>query len=139
MHRPSMEHGAGTRFVASADFIGWYMTQTKQRVGVPLDDVAGHYLAYHQGHIGYRSKRWKKNTKLIAIARDVARRAAIYEDQMRACDMAPAPTNVAGTGEFRVPLSKPFALAKVTPSVPRRKPIDALVADANISPRNLTW
>ena len=51
-----------TSFVSSADFIGWYMASTKQSVGVPLDDVAGHYFAYHEGHIGYRSKRWKENT-----------------------------------------------------------------------------
>ena len=128
-----------TSFIASADFIGWYMGLTKQRVGLPLDDVAGHYLAYHEGHGGYRSKRWKKNAKLIAIAKDVARRAETYEEQMRACDMAPAPTAVAGTEGFRVPLSKPFALAEVTPDLPRRKPIDALVAEANIGLRSLTW
>ena len=128
-----------TSFVASADFIGWYMGQTKQRVGVPLDDVAGHYLAYHEGHGGYRSKRWKKNAKLIEIAKDVARRAEVYKEQMRACGMAPAPTTVAGSDGIRVPLAKPFALAEVTPSPPRRKPIDALVAEANIGPRSLTW
>lgn len=128
-----------TSFVASADFIGWYMGMTKQRVGVPLDDVAGHYLAYHEGHVGYRSMRWKKNKELVAVAHDVARRADAYEEQMRVCKMAPTPTTVAGSDDIRVPLSKPFALAKVTPDVPRRKPIDALVAEAYTSPRNLTW
>lgn len=128
-----------TSFVASADFIGWYMAMTKENIGVPFDDVAGQYLAYHEGHAGYRSMRWKENAALIAASHDVARRAAGYQEQMRACEMPPMPTRVASLEGFPLPVAKPFALANVTPKLPRRKPIDALVAEANIPSVISTW
>jgi len=127
----NFDHAVRTSFSDSAEFIGWYMAQTRQRIGIPLDDVAGHYLAYHQGHVGYRSARWKDNPKLVAIAHKVANLAKTYAEQMRNCGKAPSVT-VSEAGAMPIPTSKPFALAEVTLLIPRRKPIDALVAEAII-------
>lgn len=132
----NFDHAVRTSFADSAEFIGWYMGQTRQRIGIPLDDVAGQYLAYHQGHVGYRSARWKDNPALVAIAHKVAKLAKTYEQQMRNCGRAPTVT-VAEAGTTPLPASKPFALAEVSAVIPRRKPIDALFAEASV-PRNGT-
>ncbi len=70
----------------ATDFIGWYMDQTQEKVGVRKTDARNQYLAYHEGQTGYargsyRSKRW-----LVRIANDVSTRALSYDLQLRSCD-----------------------------------------------------
>ena len=72
----------------ATDFIGWYMDETQDKVGVPLTDARNQYLAYHEGRTGYargsyRSKRW-----LMQIANDVSSRAVTYDLQLRSCGRA---------------------------------------------------
>ena len=114
-------------FADSADFIGWYMANTEKRIGLPVDDVASHYLAYHEGHVGYRSFRWESKPALLKIAAKVASIALRYEHQLAACDLATAQEK-APTYSFR-PMAKPFALAEVSAALPRAKPVDRLVAE----------
>ncbi len=69
----------------ATDFIGWYMDQTKESVGVSKSDAKNQYLAYHEGQTGfargsYRNKRW-----LVSIADDVSSRAQTYDRQLRTC------------------------------------------------------
>ena len=40
----------------ATDFMGWYMSQTAQVLGVPLNDTERQYLAYHEGRTGYAPK-----------------------------------------------------------------------------------
>ena len=125
-----------TNFADSANFIAWYMVQTKKKVGLPINDVASHYIAYHEGHSGYRSIRWANNSRLLNISHKVARVAATYEQQLYGCDL-PHPTSLnAALVSAPRPAAKPFALAKVTATLPRRKPIDALVAEADTPSAN---
>jgi hypothetical protein len=72
-------------FADAADFVGWYVTQTEQRTGVPRNDAVRQYLAYHEGAGGYlrgtyRSKQW-----LIGTAETVGKNANAYERQISGC------------------------------------------------------
>ena len=48
-----------TDFSDSSDFIGWYVSQTNKKLKIPKSDVYRQYLAYHQGHAGFKSGRYK--------------------------------------------------------------------------------
>lgn len=122
-------HAVRTSLSDSADFIGWYMTRTEEKIGLPLDDVAAHYLSYHEGPAGYRSKRWKKQSKLIQISENVAERAKVYEVQLRQC--RPSEEGVLVT-EVPQPIAKSVALATLSTQLPRRKPSRVLVAMAQL-------
>ena len=69
----------------AADFIGWYMAGSSERLGIARHDAQSQYLAYHEGRSGFargshRSKGW-----LMDISREVASRAALYSEQLRSC------------------------------------------------------
>jgi hypothetical protein len=69
----------------SADFIGWYMTNSKHRNGVSLSDARNQYLNYHEGHGGYARGSHKRKRWLMLVADKVAKRAALYRTQLRQC------------------------------------------------------
>jgi len=106
----STTHAVRTSLTDSADFIGWYMNRTKQKLGLPLDDVAAHYLTYHEGPAGYQSKRWKKQPKLVQIAKGVAERARMYEAQLQQCRPS---KNIVFAIKFPQPVGKPSRNATV--------------------------
>lgn len=69
----------------AADFVGWYMTETKKRNGIPLDDARNQYLAYHEGQSGYARGSHKKKSWLLRVAANVEARSLMYEDQLSRC------------------------------------------------------
>jgi hypothetical protein len=69
----------------AADFIGWYSTLSNQRNGIALNDGRNLYLAYHEGHSGFARQSFNEKQWLIAVADRVASRAAMYDEQLRAC------------------------------------------------------
>ena len=69
----------------ATDFMGWYMTKTRDKLGIPLTDARNQYLAYHDGHTGYRRGTWKKKAWLVAVSSRVASRAETYRSQLRNC------------------------------------------------------
>lgn len=69
----------------SADFIGWYMTETKRRTGVALSDARNQYLAYHEGQSGFIRGTHRKKSWLLEIADNVADRASRYRRQLQSC------------------------------------------------------
>lgn len=69
----------------ATDFIGWYMTKTREQVGVPLSDARGQYLAYHEGRGGYSRGSHRKKRWLLKIADEVEGRAIAYDTQLRVC------------------------------------------------------
>lgn len=75
-----------TSFADAADFVGWYMDKTRRTVGLPMSDAKGHYIAYHEGHGGFKSMRWQSKPGVVRAANQVARRSAIYDSQLRGCD-----------------------------------------------------
>ncbi len=69
----------------AADFMGWYMNQTKERNGVPLSDARRQYLAYHEGHTGYARGSYKGKSWLVRVAGEVGSRSTRYRSQLRSC------------------------------------------------------
>ena len=69
----------------AADFIGWYMTKSKKRNGIALSDARNQYLAYHEGHGGYRKQSYRSKDWLVDVARKVDRQAQQYNSQLQGC------------------------------------------------------
>ena len=84
--------GSAGRFMArrnnirdAADFMGWYMNETKRRNGIRLVDAKNQYLAYHEGHTGFERGSHRKKLWLIGVANKVASRSARYKTQLSRC------------------------------------------------------
>jgi hypothetical protein len=54
--------------------------------GVPTWDAFNQYLAYHEGHAGYRRGSYNAKSWLLRVADDVAERALTYEMQLISCN-----------------------------------------------------
>lgn len=72
-------------FADAADFIAWYLAQSRQILGLAADDAYNHYLAYHEGHAGYRSGSYRGKGWLKRYARRVEQTAARYARQLSRC------------------------------------------------------
>jgi len=68
------------------DFIGWYNDLSGRRLGISKWDPKHLYLAYHQGHTGYRRGTWRGRPEIIRIAERVERWAREYGAQLRRCE-----------------------------------------------------
>jgi hypothetical protein len=69
----------------SADFMGWYMTQSRRKLGISMSDTRNQYLAYHEGHTGYRRGSYKSKRWLLRVAKNLENRAKMYNGQLRRC------------------------------------------------------
>ncbi len=72
----------------ATDFMGWYMSETRDRLGIALTDTRNQYLAYHEGRTGYRRGSYKRKSWLLRVSSDVASRANMYERQLSNCRRA---------------------------------------------------
>jgi len=72
-------------FEDATDFIGWYGTYSHKTLGISKWDAYNQYLAYHEGHGGWKRKTYNKKPWLIKVSRKVKRKAAIYDAQLRRC------------------------------------------------------
>ena len=72
-----------TRFKDSADFIGWYTNKTEKILKVSKKDAFKQYIAYHEGWGNY--KNYKKNKKVINLAKKVEKQSNIYKQQLSEC------------------------------------------------------
>lgn len=72
-------------FANAADFVGWYMAKTLLTNGVLMNDAFSQYLAYHEGHAGYRSGSWQSKEWLRSAAMRVADQALLYRGQLHRC------------------------------------------------------
>ena len=70
-------------FKDSVDFIGWYTTKSSQILKISKKDAFKQYLAYHEGWGNY--KYYKKNTKVIGLAKKVEKQSKIYRKQLVKC------------------------------------------------------
>ena len=68
------------------DFIGWYGSVSHRKLGISKWDAYNQYLAYHEGHGGYKRKTFRNKDWLIKVARKVDRRAKDYGAQLRQCE-----------------------------------------------------
>lgn len=69
----------------ATDFMGWYMTKTREKNGVELHNARHQYLAYHEGHYGYSRGSYKNKSWLLRISGEVQARANMYEAQLASC------------------------------------------------------
>ena len=69
----------------ATDFMGWYMNKTLERNGVALSDTRNQYLAYHEGHSGFRRGTYRRKAWLGPIASKVASRGEMYRQQLERC------------------------------------------------------
>jgi len=72
-------------FDDAVDFIGWYGNYTYKKLGISKWDAYNQYLAYHEGHGGYKRKSYLKKPWLIKVARKVKARASRYHTQLEKC------------------------------------------------------
>ena len=52
----------------ATDFMGWYMTNTREKLGISLSDARNQYLAYHEGPTGYARGSYRAKSWLVRIA-----------------------------------------------------------------------
>ncbi len=69
----------------ATDFIGWYSTKSRERNGIALNDARNLYLAYHEGHAGFRRQSYNSKPWLLGVAQRVETRAIMYDTQLRRC------------------------------------------------------
>tara|TARA_B000000565_G_scaffold232562_1_gene191936 strand:+ start:102 stop:701 length:600 start_codon:yes stop_codon:yes gene_type:complete len=71
------------RFKDSVDFIGWYTNKSKTILKISKQDAFKQYLAYHEGWGNF--KNYKKNKKVIGLAKKVEKQSNIYKKQLLNC------------------------------------------------------
>lgn len=73
-------------FGDAIDFIGWYNGQTYKVNRVRRDDTYSLYLAYHEGHGGFKRKTYQSKSWLKEVANKVSSRANMYKKQLQGCE-----------------------------------------------------
>jgi hypothetical protein len=68
------------------DFIGWYGSVSHRKLGISKWDAYNQYLAYHEGHGGYKRKTFRNKDWLVKVARKVDQRAKDYSAQLKQCE-----------------------------------------------------
>lgn len=85
--RMSGNHWASrSHFADAIDFIGWYNTQSKKRAGIDKNDARNLYLAYHEGHTGFKRRTFDQKAWLVGVAGKVETRAKRYREQLKSCE-----------------------------------------------------
>lgn len=69
----------------ATDFMGWYMHQSEERLGISKWDARNQYLAYHEGRTGFARQSYRGKPWLMTISDRVAQRADMYRAQLFAC------------------------------------------------------
>ena len=72
-------------FEDASDFVGWYCTVSHKKLGISKWDTARLYLAYHEGHTGYKRKSYLKKTWLLKVSKKVDQRAKVFNQQLIGC------------------------------------------------------
>lgn len=85
------EEAVGRRFARrdsiddAADFMGWYMDASTQKLGISKWDAQAQYLAYHEGRSGYANQSYLEKPWLMDVSAKVASRAEMYRAQLASC------------------------------------------------------
>jgi len=72
-------------FADALDFVGWYATVSHRNLGISKWDAYRQYLAYHEGHGGYRRKTYRNKPWLVRVAKQVDRNSKRYARQLHGC------------------------------------------------------
>ena len=68
------------------DFIGWYTDQSNKMLGISMNDFYNQYLAYHEGHSGWKKETFRSKEWLIKVAKNVELNAKKYNQQLKQCE-----------------------------------------------------
>jgi hypothetical protein len=68
----------------SADFMGWYMMRSAKQ-GIPVTNAKHQYLAYHEGHAGYKRGSWRQKKWLVDVSNRVSSDSKKFKQQIRFC------------------------------------------------------
>ncbi|MBT3178863.1 MAG: transglycosylase SLT domain-containing protein [Desulfobacula sp.] len=69
----------------AVDFIGWYGNISYNTLKISKWDAYGQYLAYHEGHGGYKRRTYLKKKWLMRVAEKVKANANRYALQLKQC------------------------------------------------------
>lgn len=72
-------------YADAVDFMGWYTSISQRTLGISKWDAYNQYLAYHEGHGGWKKKSYNKKQWLIGVAKKVERNAQMYGAQLQSC------------------------------------------------------
>ncbi|QBF33778.1 lytic transglycosylase [Thalassococcus sp. S3] len=72
----------------ASDFMGWYMSHSRDRNGIAMHDARNQYLAYHEGHTGYARGSYNRKSWLLRVSGEVQQRANNYQVQLASCRRA---------------------------------------------------
>ena len=72
----------------ATDFMGWYMAQSNDALGIAMTDARNQYLAYHEGRTGYARGSHRSKSWLLRVAGEVEARADLYDRQLASCGAA---------------------------------------------------
>lgn len=73
------------RIEDATDFMGWYMHNSSERLGISKSDAEAQYLAYHEGRTGFANQSYLGKPWLVEVASNVAARAVMYDSQLASC------------------------------------------------------
>ena len=69
----------------ATDFIGWYMAESTQSLGISPLDARSQYLAYHEGRTGFKRGTYRGKPWLMRVSGEVDARATRYRAQLGSC------------------------------------------------------
>lgn len=72
-------------FTDAVDFIGWYCKLSGTKLGISPWDAKNLYLAYHEGHGGFKRKTYAQKNWLQQTAKKVDQRAKRFQQQLAKC------------------------------------------------------
>ena len=84
--RSGKNNASRANFFDVTDFIGWYSEQTKKMLGISKNDFYNQYLAYHEGHSGWKKETYKSKKWLIDVAKKVESVGNKYNNQLKQCE-----------------------------------------------------
>ena len=72
-------------YADACDFIGWYCVISHRKLGISKWNTEKLYLAYHEGHGGYKRKTYLKKRWLLNTAKKVAKKSQQFNAQLSGC------------------------------------------------------
>ena len=72
-------------FEDASDFIGWYTDVSQRMLGISKWDPYNQYLAYHEGHGGWKRKTYNQQAWLLKVAKKVENQTVTYGQQLQSC------------------------------------------------------
>jgi len=80
------KNASRANFVDVADFIGWYVQQSYNTLDISKNDAFNQYLAYHEGHNGWKKQTYIEKKWLIDVAKNVEINSNKYNTQLKKCE-----------------------------------------------------